>query len=108
MTNFERLRAMLEPKLGGWLSAAQIDDLVRYQLEQGVIVPPCKVGEVLHQFDPDGNFYQMNVTGLLIRTSDRPLVVMTDAVDFDADLIGTCFFTTKEQAENAYKERENR
>ncbi len=48
MTDFERLREMLEPKLGGWLSAARIDDLVRYQLEQGVIVPPCKVGDTVY------------------------------------------------------------
>lgn len=116
MTDFERLRAMLEPKLGGWLGAAQIDDLVRYQLEQGVIVPPCKVGdsvwlvgfydkEIIDGYVEEISYkwvYQQEtvVVSMRMNTKSGWLTYWRDFHAFDDHV-----FLSKAEAEQALKER---
>lgn len=64
-------------------------------LENGVIVPPCRVGDIIYALTHDRKDYMpLNVTHLesLVRWMDE-------------DLFGNTLFTTREEAEQALKER---
>lgn len=49
--SFKRLRAMIEERLGGWLSTARLDDLTESLLGNGVLVPKLKFKQEIYQFD---------------------------------------------------------
>ena len=64
---------------------------------------PCKLGDDIYYFDSKGNIFKQRVfqfvyggTGLMIDSD----------VMFDSDLLGERFFCTREEAEQALKERE--
>lgn len=61
-------------------------------LENGVIVPPCKVGDTVYQADTAGRIYEIKVKGIIYDT---------DGVAFDDRAIGKTVFLTKEEAEKA-------
>lgn len=72
------------------------DDL----LENGVVVLPCKVGDIVYQTDGI-RIYELTILDILLR-KNKPYYE-TDAVDFDDDAIDTSIFLTREEAERALR-----
>lgn len=71
-----------------------------YLLENGVVVLPCKVGDIVYQTDGI-RIYELTILDILLR-KNKPYYE-TDAVDFDDDAIGTSIFLTREEAERALR-----
>lgn len=60
-----------------------------FLLENGVILPPCKVGDTVYQTD-GVRVYESVV---------KKVIYDTDGIAFDETAIGTSVFTRREQAE---------
>ena len=77
-----------------------IEDNADYLLENGVIVPPCKVGEDIYNVLPYGFFkgriFKEKVKGFAIS-------IITDKSIFPIRMIGDDVFLTREEAEQALK-----
>lgn len=68
-----------------------------YLLKHGVIVLPCKVGDTIYQTD-GVRIYKSRV---------KQIIYDTDNIAFDERAIGKTVFLTREEAEQALKERES-
>ena len=95
----------------------------RWLLENGVIVPPCKVGDVVYGYcDVFGAIlpYIVQNFGVGFMGKDRPNCwfweatshatetdELLDEIDFDLDDIGKWVFLTKEEAERELEKRCN-
>ena len=77
----------------GLLTAPHTAD---HLLANGVIVPPCKVGDKVYQYDTAGDIYESEIT---------QIVYDTKFIAFDERAIGKTVFLTLEEAENALAER---
>lgn len=85
-----------------------IEELADYLLENGIIVPPCKVGDVVYYL---GGIYNRLIKSAIVEeiicnssgVSDL-LVTSENGVTFENSI--DIFYITKEEAENALKERE--
>lgn len=75
------------------------DFITDYLLKNGVIVPPCKVGDTVYQADNAGNIYGNEVT---------QVVYGTKGIAFDERAIGESVFLTREEAEKEIAERMSR
>lgn len=96
-----------------------IEQLADYLLENGVIVPPCKVGDTVYSFcDVFGAIlpYVVQNFGVGFLGKDRPNYwfweatshatetdELLDEIDFDTEDIGKTVFLTKEEAEAKLK-----
>lgn len=72
------------------------EKLADYLLANGVIVPPCKVGDKIYQLDTAGDIYESELTQIIYNTK---------GIAFDERAIGKTVFLTKEEAEQALAER---
>ena len=70
-------------------------------IENGVVVPPCKVGDRVYQTD-GARIYELEVLDVSIH-KNMPYYE-TESVDFDTRAIGKSIFLTKEQAEQKLNE----
>lgn len=94
MTERERLAELIldanaQPPGESWS-----ETLADYLLERGVIVPPCKVGDIIYAFTYDGKYY------LPFKVTRRENLVRW----MDEDQFGNALFTTREKAEAALAE----
>ena len=64
---------------------------------------PCKLGDYVYYFDTKGNIYSQTIFQFIYGETG---LKCDSNVMFDSELIGKRFFLTKEQAEQALKERE--
>lgn len=71
-------------------------------LANGVIVPPCKVGDTVYQTD-GARIYESCITHIEIYSFVT--VFYTDGVAFDETAIGNSIYLTKEEAEKELAER---
>ena len=94
-----------------------------YLLANGVIVPPCEVGDTVYSFcDVFGVIlpYVIQNFGVGFMGKDRPNYwfweatshatetdELLDEIDYDLENIGKTVFLTKDEAEKALKERVN-
>lgn len=69
-----------------------------YLLDNGVIVPHCKVGDTVYQTD-GARIYESCITHIEIYSFVT--VFYTDGVAFDETAIGKSIYLTKEEAEAA-------
>ena len=76
----------------------QKEKLAAWLRENGVIVPPCKVGDTVYQIDTAGNIYESKI----IKT-----IYDTYGIAFDERAIGKSIFLTREEVEKALAERES-
>ena len=83
-----------------FLDNKEILDTVDYLLENGVVVLPCKVGDIVYQTDGI-RIYELTILDILLH-KNKPYYE-TDEVDFDDDAIGTSIFLIKEEAEAKLK-----
>ena len=64
-------------------------------IDEGVICPPCKVGDIIYAFTYDGKYY------MPLKVTRRESLVRW----MDEDQFGNALFTTREEAEAALAER---
>ena len=81
---------------GGTQFNGTVEHLADYLLEHGVIVLPCKVGDMVYQIDAERVF----------KSKIKAFVYDTGIFTFDERAIGKTIFLTREEAEKALKERE--
>lgn len=72
----------------------RIENIADYLLANGVIVPPCKVGDTVFQVGTDRKIYQSTITKLIYDTY---------GIAFDERAIGKSIFLTKAEAEQALR-----
>ena len=65
---------------------------------------PCKLGDTVYYFNSDGEIYSQKVSGFIVNFVG---ILVDSDVMFDSHLMGDRFFSTREEAEAALKEREN-
>lgn len=71
-----------------------------YLIENGVIVLPCEVGDIVYQTDGI-RIYELTILNILLHRN-KPYYE-TESIDFDEDAIGKSIFLTKEEAEQKLK-----
>ena len=64
---------------------------------------PCKLGDTVYYFDSAGEIYSQKVSGFIVNFVG---ILVDSDVMFDSHLMGDRFFSTREEAEQALKERE--
>ena len=106
MTQKERLVKLLTGK--SIATDADVDYVADYLLDNGVIVPPCKVGDKIYfiypkQFQND-TIKEGVVTQLALAAQFAQSMFPGESV-FLFEEIGEKLFPTREQAEQALKER---
>ena len=74
-----------------------------FLLANGVILPPCKVGDIVYLTDGI-RVYEDNVWE--IKQCKHKTIYVCWSIDFDETAIGTSVFLTREEAERALAERE--
>lgn len=99
MTDRERLIELMRKgyetvPVGGFV----YEGIAEYLLEHGVTVPLCKIGDTV---------YINNYAGLVCEDKIRNIVYDTGEFAFGKKEIGKNVFPTREEAEQALKEREN-
>ena len=78
---------------------AELED----KIEDGTLIElPCKVGDIVYQFDNGGEIYELMILHINIYKG-KPYYE-TDAIDFDNRAIGESIFLTKAEAEARLKE----
>ena len=98
MTDRERLTALLMAGAGDCLGkggALNCSKLADYLLEHGVIVLPCKVGDIL--------YCESAIKGHITYLKAPDLEWIFE----NREIFGKSIFLTREEAERALKEREN-
>lgn len=99
MTDEKKLIAMLDETFAeqyekrGFLTAQHTADFL---LLNGVIVPPCKVGDTVYQIDLAGNIYESKIS---------KIIYDTNGIAFDERAIGKSIFLSREVAEETLTER---
>ena len=63
---------------------------------------PCKVGDTVYYFNSAGEIYSQKVSGFIVNFVG---ILVDSDVMFDSHLMGDRFFSTREEAERALKER---
>jgi hypothetical protein len=117
MTEREKLIELIadSKQMNGWNVEnkwGRIEDLADHLLSNGVIVPPCKVGDRVWHLRGwcDGSFeIAEGKVSMLQQKADKSwkvrISVNSSVWDFTPNEIGTRYFLTKEEAEKALKER---
>ena len=64
---------------------------------------PCKLGDTVYYFNSAGEIFSQKVSGFIVNFVG---ILVDSDVMFDSHLMGDRFFSTREEAERALKERE--
>ena len=105
MTQKERLVELIKPYMLG-LSAANCEKLAEYLIHNGVIMPPCKVGDTVY-IVPKGNIIIEEIVKTIEKyNGDLLLVCCTNDWTLHSWWFGKFVFLAREEAEQALKERE--
>lgn len=104
MTDLERLTALLDNAPADPAGNRNVRTLAEYLLANGVIVPPCKVGDTLYDIYGNGNFSERKVTEINVRLDKRnkPWLIICGYF-FAFEDFGKNVFLTREEAERALK-----
>lgn len=109
---------------GGTKISCSMEYLVDYLLEHRVIVPPCKVGDMVYSWkldwDKEGDIVPYQITNITVTQNKKGVwtkkyramqVINGKTIDwqlnFAFDEIGETVFLTFEEAERKLKERES-
>ena len=111
MTQKERLVELIKPYMIG-LSGANCEKLAEYLIHNGVIVPPCKVGDTLYVITTICGASIDEVTVFSFTTMKHYVTINTihksnplSPLSFPTDQLGKTIFLIREEAEQALKER---
>ena len=106
--------------LADHLEKETIERVADYLLANNVVVLPCKVGDTVHSFSADFGVVLPYLVGTLnigymgksgvyysyeANCSDPEIDELLDEIDFESEDIGKTVFLSREEAENALKER---
>ena len=89
------------------LTNEEADILIDHLLANGVIVPPCKVGDIFYGIN-ETSYDDYEVLGFKFSTrkgDDKDVLIVLTTYDMEF-VWGEEAFLTKEEAENVLKERE--
>lgn len=109
MTDRERLTALLMAGAGDFISKSgelNCTKLADYLLDHGVIVPPCKVGDKVYRPSICLGVVQFVIISFNIYQGEMFFTDDSENIIYLPD-IGKTVFLTREEAEQALKEREN-
>ena len=95
----EILKKPIHPKIG--VDPAEV--VADYLLANGVIVPPCKVGDVIYHLYPIQGIVAKKVKR--IQYGSYGLMIADGNGVFHSDVIGKTVFLTKEEAEAELRKR---
>lgn len=90
----ELLKKEIYPKEG--VDGAEV--VADYLLDNGVILPFCKIGDTIYQTDGI-RIYKSTINEIFFISTK--LIYRTENFDFDETAIGNSIFLTKEEAEQA-------
>ena len=101
---FEYLRAFwgYKARFRSPIVNASADSCIFYKDRSRFVELPIKPGEKIFYFDTAGNIYESTVTQLVYGATG---FLIDSDVMFNSNLIGERFFLTREEAEQALKER---
>ena len=97
MTDRDKLIELIEE----WYKETPTQYLANYLLANGVIVPPCKVGDVVWEINTENPFEE---DLRVMETKVERFFVGTSLDIHSMDCIGKTVFLTKEDAEEKLKE----
>ena len=109
----KRLIELLNVDMSG-CNGDYAEEMADYLLENGVIVPPCKVGDTVYEFFNVIGFYDINeliVENIVIGVTPRKCQIYTKSKYsgskdiFYEDSFGKVLFFSKAEAEYAMKNR---
>ena len=113
MTDRDRLIELLQEYTdnnnGGGSNYGRAD----YLLANGIIVPPCKVGEKVYMITPNGNIRNLNILSIDIELEKEVKMTCLAVYEFEGKpcyiqihsfKFGKKVFLTKEEAEEKLKE----
>lgn len=108
MTQKEKLMALLgNPEIMSYPTNSFTERLADYLLENGVIVPPVKVGDTVYCVEHD--FVDRGVVYAVLQDEEALWIsARYDSglrYDYPSHLTGCHFFLTREEAERVLKER---
>ena len=114
MTDKEKITEILKAytkKHNIMASSVILEEYAEELLANGVIVPPCKVGDMVYIVKCYTNSYLEIVSREVISTLVKEIIVnengisiMTEEAEYTAEHIGEFVFLTKEEAEEKLKE----
>lgn len=91
-----------------YLEKSDAEYIADYLLKNGVIVPPCKVGDAVYDIE-NGHIDELTVNGILSFKNEMQISIEREdfiPCYFDEYEIGDVLFFTREAAEQALKECE--
>lgn len=99
MTERDRLIELLNTDMSG-CDGDYAEELADYLIANGVIVPPCKVGDTIYQTD-GVRIYTSTIHEITYTLSK--VIFVTENTVFDEQAINNSIFLTREEAEKARK-----
>jgi hypothetical protein len=108
MTDRERLIEILKVPIHPRIGADPAEVVADYLLANGVIVPPCKVGDDIYWIDSDTNEIKCAKKDIkaVCYYGNNDFKIITQDESSPEDIGTQWCYLTKEEAENALKERE--
>ena len=81
----------------------ECDDCEHFKDRSRLKELPCNVGDTVYYFNSAGEIFSQKVSGFIVNFVG---ILVDSDVMFDSHLMGDRFFSTREEAELALKERE--
>ena len=117
MTDRDRLICLIMGANSPCVSLAEGERIADYLLANGIIVPPCKVGDTVYYpwiYDGQCGIAFSKVESIKIYVNGLPIAVVEDwksdmpmPICFNTDDFGKTVFLTKEEAKEKLKECDN-
>lgn len=80
-----------------------VNEIASYLIENGVIVPPCKVGDTVWEIEDP--FFEDDDKGTVVESKVEQFYIGTSLDLIEMKDFGTYIFLTKEEAEKALAEK---
>lgn len=81
----------------------ECDDCEHFKDRSRFVELPCKLGDTVYYFNSAGEIFSQKVSGFIVNFVG---ILVDSDVMFDSHMMGDRFFLTREEAEQALKERE--
>ena len=105
MTDRDRLIKLLQEPPADWEGNRGVGAIADHLLANGVIVPPCKVGDTVYEIEYGIGSYELWEKNLC-KTEVKAICILTENDYHPLNRIGKDVFLTKEDGEQVLKERE--
>ncbi|MBE6784164.1 MAG: hypothetical protein E7536_09165 [Ruminococcaceae bacterium] len=100
----DRLIELLQSVPANYEGNRGVGSIADFLLENGVIVPPCKVGDTIYRTAIEyGEVWEWDIVEIQINLDEFVFIDDSENIFLETD-IGKTVFPTKEEAEKALKE----